>query len=46
MNALFPKRGVFFAPVGRKKLINSSPLNGNIAFMKNMIFILSVRNQP
>ena len=46
MNALFPKSGVFFAPVGRKKLIKSSPHNGNIAFMKNIIFILSVRNQP
>ena len=34
MNALFPKRGVFFAPVGRKKLIKLSPLNGNIAFCK------------
>ena len=42
MNVLFHKMGVFFAPVGRKKLIKSSPLNGNIKFMKNMIFILSV----
>ncbi len=35
--ALFPKSGVFFAPVGRKKLIKSSPLNGNIAFNKFLI---------
>ncbi len=26
------KSGVFFAPVGRKKLIKLSPLNGNITF--------------
>ena len=32
--ALFPKSGVFFAPVGRKTLIKLSPPNGNIAFQK------------
>ncbi len=30
------KSGVFFAPVGRKKLIKLSPLNGNIAKNKNI----------
>ena len=29
------KSEVFFAPVGRKKLIKLSPLNGNIAFVKD-----------
>ena len=34
-NSFHGKRGVFFAPVGRKKLINLSPPNGNIALNKN-----------